>query len=363
MALILRKPTGPVAVDWQSPWSKGLIADFEFEQNSGVLVDLVSGQKYTQTGVNKVITTHGTAADFALGNNFSISGGFAPTLSGAGQTYEILCAIDAYDTFGALLFGDLANYCFILDDTTVRIGSTAITVSVDFNDAVYRVLHFCGDASGCELFVDGVTAGSTATAAPSYSAGSKTMRIGGYSDGAGNNDFDGRIVYARLFNRRFTAREALARATWAQYAHLKFPAKNFTVKSPGIAVSVTADKFTLTITTKNTSVTYNVSIPANKFTASITPKTATWAISSSAAKFLISILPKTTSNSYNVSIPAAKFSLAVTMKGTAQAISSAAAKFTLSISMKTLTFTGEVISLVARVAGFIGQNVGRLLGR
>ncbi|MBM3450550.1 MAG: hypothetical protein FJX78_06150 [Armatimonadetes bacterium] len=38
--------------------------------------------------------------------------------------------------------------------------------------------------------------------------------------GTGDFKFDGRLVYVRFFARRFTAADALARATWAEYAHL-----------------------------------------------------------------------------------------------------------------------------------------------
>lgn len=134
-----------------------------------------------------------------------------PDFSGIDFALEFYAKIDDYGPSGSIIFGTNTGvtwYNQFGQDTQVWIGGKSIGSNVSWDDGIYHHVVLTSSAAGLAVYRDGVLRGSSATLSNSVPSGVKNFNLGKWI-GGGNWNWDGDIVYFRLFNRGFSDGEAM----------------------------------------------------------------------------------------------------------------------------------------------------------
>ena len=216
---------GSVIYNEHDPLDKGLVGEWRFDRNTGLLLPDYSGRGDHGTLIGPptwVTTQRGLALDFnGSGDHVLIAA--SPTLDISGTQPRSIEACFQFDTkanFEVIVdASDIANnnlYRFQFDsspDQLLQIQIKEAIVSVAAKSATAPVAgvwhHGVGTYDGINLivFLDGVP--GTPVAATGINLTLDNVKIGEYHGGGFN--FDGRIALVRVYNRALTPAEARAR--------------------------------------------------------------------------------------------------------------------------------------------------------
>jgi hypothetical protein len=210
-----RKPIGPVEIDTDNPLNDGLIAAFVLNNSvsdltgfndplvndapfrsleNGVGLDLNGSTYLTYSGGNlsKDVTTQVTMEYLVTGDNTTTDyiGGQHDQAGADGYNSYKITGGGSFQ-FGIVVGSGAANKFFTGTGITASTGTLYHVVTV-----------YNGDAGRMEVFVDGVSAGSTSSGVPASLVMPTTRGFAlGAQDSAGTLPWAGDIYYAKFWDR------------------------------------------------------------------------------------------------------------------------------------------------------------------